>query len=213
MASHTNAQIKQNIILFFLSLSDAPNSSSLTSEAARSPSALSARSMFFERSMASLSRAVLTAQPILFKFRLVFRFSYWRFQANFCAYNWLIFTWVFWYFLIRHSAADRCVCASSVHTFLCCFSSSFLTHIDTLTHTLAYTHTRTLECMSDADSEAPQSFATFETTLAAKNLKLFKFSVMSGGNANYIFISLNRYCCSASVNHFLAATLRLSIWY
>lgn len=41
-----------------------PKSNSLTSDAAFSPSALSALSMFLDRSTASLSRDVLTAQPI-----------------------------------------------------------------------------------------------------------------------------------------------------
>lgn len=41
-----------------------PRSSSFTSLAARSPSARRSRSIFLERSLASLSPAVLTAQPI-----------------------------------------------------------------------------------------------------------------------------------------------------
>lgn len=51
---------------------DIPKSNSFTSDAALSPSARNALSMFFDRSIASLSLDALTAQPILIRFDLYF---------------------------------------------------------------------------------------------------------------------------------------------
>lgn len=48
-----------------------PKSNNFTSDAARSPSARNARSIFLERSIASLSLDALTAQPILVSFCLI----------------------------------------------------------------------------------------------------------------------------------------------
>lgn len=55
-----------------------PNSNNFTSDAARSPSARNARSIFLERSIASLSLDALTAQPILVSFCLshFYRFTF-----------------------------------------------------------------------------------------------------------------------------------------
>lgn len=53
---------------------DIPKSNSFTSDAALSPSARNALSMFFDRSIASLSLDALTAQPILIRFDLYFFF-------------------------------------------------------------------------------------------------------------------------------------------
>lgn len=68
---------------------DIPKSNSLTSDAARSPSARNALSMFFDRSIASLSLDALTAQPIsddAFESFLLFqfRYNYFGFLSLFC---------------------------------------------------------------------------------------------------------------------------------
>lgn len=68
---------------------DIPKSNSFTSDAALSPSARNALSMFFDRSIASLSLDALTAQPILIRFDLYFFFIYLLILICFFGRHWL----------------------------------------------------------------------------------------------------------------------------
>lgn len=93
MLSHT---------MYTLHTMDIPKSNSLTSDAARSPSARNALSMFFDRSIASLSLDALTAQPIFDAFRCFFLFKFFYindslllfyFLSLFRTTKWNVFHW------------------------------------------------------------------------------------------------------------------------
>lgn len=64
---------KKKKYVLYRKIIDIPNRRSLTSDAALSPSARNALSIFLERSTASLSLDVLTAQPIFWNFFFLVR--------------------------------------------------------------------------------------------------------------------------------------------
>lgn len=102
---------------------DIPKSNSFTSDAALSPSARNALSMFFDRSIASLSLDALTAQPILIRFDLYF-FFYLFININLFFWSSLV---VLQYFLFFDSKLRFGFFRSQIFRICCQF--------ETLTHT------------------------------------------------------------------------------
>lgn len=88
-----------------------PKSNSFTSDAALSPSARNALSMFFDRSIASLSLDALTAQPILM--RSYFFFSLYMYVC-----------WWFWIFFCFHVTLLFFILSYIIKSFRCCIVSA-----------------------------------------------------------------------------------------